>query len=153
MQELVKHFINGDYEDQQQLYMDIIHRHGQHREFHREFKKQMRDKNIKFYYYLITFTLKPGIKPSEYKKIERFILRQVTRPALKIREAEYVKELTKKNIPHWHISVKAAKYIAASRFNYYTKHYGFVDINKTTVNSIDESLNYINKESVSIKLL
>lgn len=153
MQELVKHFINGTFEDQEQLYMEVIHRHQQHREFHREFKKQMRDKNLKFYYYLLTFTLKPSIKPEQYNEIERFILRQCTRPALKIREAHYVKEYTKNNIPHWHISVKAARYLPASRFNYYTKHYGFIDINKTTVNSIDESLNYINKESVSIKLL
>lgn len=149
MEEIVRRFIKGEHH----LYSNLINSKSLLKEFHIEIQRQVKEKETKYYYYLITFTLKPSIKKTEYEKIEKFILSQVTRPALKIKEAHYIKEYTKKNIPHWHISIKSKKFIAKNRFNYYQKHYGNIDISKSTNKSLTESLNYINKVQQSIQLL
>lgn len=121
--------------------------------FNKEFKRQIQEREKIDHYYMITFTLKPEIKKEEYEEIEKFILKQVRRPALKIKEAYYVKEYTKKNIPHWHISIKSKKTISKNRFNYYRNKFGNIDISKSNNNSLEESLNYINKEQQSIKII
>ena len=118
MQEIVTKFLEGDHE----IYMKRIGTNTiLQRLFHMEIKKQLKEKDMKYYYYLITFTLHPTVRKDEWEEVEKYILEQVKRPALKIVEAHYTKEFTKVGIPHWHVSVKATRYIAKNRFNYYVK--------------------------------
>ncbi len=151
MQEIVRKFIEGNTE----IYItDVGTDIQKNRLFHAEIQRQVKDRELKYYYYLITFTLKPEIKTDIEKiKIKKFILEQCRRPALHIVEAEYVEELTANGVEHWHIAVKSKKFIAKNRFNYYEKNYGHVDISKSTINSMSESLNYINKVTKSTKLI
>jgi len=124
-------------------------------------KKYQKEKKTKYYYYMITFSLSDeclhGLKGDQYAekidKIEKFIYSQAKRVALRIKEAEIRKEYTEKGIEHWHMTVCSLKYLAKSRFNYYEKHYGFVDVSKSTIKSNDESLNYINKHGKSTILV
>lgn len=115
-------------------------------------KEYRKDKLKKHYYYLITFSKSPECS-KEDDELELFIISQAKRPALHIVDASYTKEYTKNGVAHWHLSVKSSKYIAKNRFNYYVKNFGFVDVSSSTVNSRDESLNYINKDSVSTDII
>ncbi len=153
MEDLVKEFVEGTAEAQRQLYSEIVMNHGLYKDFHTELKKQLYDKNKKYYYYMITFTLKDSIKDlGLIKTIQKFIEGQVLRPALRIKEAHIVKELTKKGQAHWHVAVKAEQYIAKNRFNYYQKNYGNIDVSKNHGNTMTEMLNYMNKDNQSTKL-
>ncbi len=101
----------------------------------------------------MTFTLKKGVELPE-KDIEKYIISQFTeRPALCVKEAHIVKEYTKANVPHWHIAVKTTKFLAKNRFNYYEKKFGMIDISKSTNKSLQESINYINKDILSTKIV
>lgn len=106
-----------------------------------------------FYYYMITFTLKPGLKPKQVSEAELYIERQFTdRPALQVQEAYIVKEFTKANVAHWHVSVKTAIPLSKDRFNYYTKIYGTLDISKNKQQNLQDGLNYISKSGIPKKL-
>ncbi len=105
----------------------------------------------RYYFYLITFTLKPSVRGEEI--VEKYIYSQARRSALRIKEAHIVKERTKKGVAHWHMSVQSDKFIAKNRFNYYVQNYGSIDISKTKCQSISESLNYINKDNKSVILI
>ncbi len=146
--DLVTKFVDGD-----KTAINKILLGGLWPAYKKEIKKQMdiKYKPKKYYYYLITFTLKENHK--DYTLIENYILGQVERKALHIVEAHYTKELTKKGRPHWHVAVKSEKCIPKNRFNYYEKKYGKIDISKSVTNTIDESINYINKENQSITLI
>ncbi len=150
MQEVVKQFIEGNAEVQCSLYASIVSEHGLHRAFHAEFKKQLKEINVKKFYYLLTFTLRKD--PDNEREIEKYILGQVLRPALRIKTAHYVKEYTKAGRPHWHVAVESTKYIARNRFNYYENKFGNIDISKNHGNTLEEMMNYINKEQPSIKI-
>ncbi len=149
MEELVRGFILGENRDEVAL---IIQSH-RWKDFRNELVRQVKDKEKKKYYYLITFTLKAKPSEEDEKKIEKYILSQMKRKALRISKADYVKEYTKEGVAHWHIAVEAGKYIAKNRFNYYIKQYGYIDISKTKIQSRSEMLNYINKTDKSIKIL
>lgn len=109
----------------------------------RQYFKEISEKN---YYYLITFTLKPGMESSS-EKAEQYIKAQFTnRPALGVQEAYISKEQTKKGVDHWHVSVRTSKSLAKNRFNYYTKIYGHIDISKNKCQNLEDSINYISKQ-------
>lgn len=114
--------------------------------------KYINSLDVKKYYYMITFTLKPGITtPSE--SIEEYIKKQFTeRPALGISEAHIVQELTKNGTPHWHVAVISTKHISKDRFNYYTQLYGNIDISKNHSQKISETLNYLSKSGTPTRL-
>jgi len=97
----------------------------------------------KKYYYLVTFTLRPDIGE---EGIEDYIISQFeNRIPMQVEKAYIVKEYTKKQKTHWHVSVCTNKFLKKNMFNYYVRKYGFVDIRKSRLNSIEESLNYISK--------
>lgn len=108
----------------------------------------------KTYRYLITFTLDPKKGPHNIEKIEEYIVKQFHRKPLGILHAEYVKEGNgqDKHI-HWHAAVETSKPLKKDRFNYYIKLYGKLDISRTKAQNLEETLNYINKESQSIVIL
>jgi len=151
MEDTVTGFIKGDINEA--LMCNII-RSNRWKDFHKELQKQIKGINKKHYFYLCTFTLSVNVCPSVRKvnEIEEYIIRQFRRVPLKIVQAYYAKEYTKKNIPHWHVAVETTKFLSKNSFNYYQKIYGFVDISRSRINSIEESLNYINKDNVSIKI-
>lgn len=116
-------------------------------------KKINQQQQLKHYYYLITFTIKPEQQiPDQYQLIEDYIKKQFLRKPLQIIQSHITKEYTKSNIPHWHVAVETTKSLAKNRFNYYQQKFGNIDISKTLTNSIESSLNYINKEQPSIQL-
>lgn len=153
MEHIVRRYIEAEGEEARSIYMNEIAKTNQYREFHKEFVKQMKALKKNYYYYLITFTLNKNINPDQYDQIEKFIISQALRPALKIVEAHYAREYTKKGIAHWHMAIKSTKFIAKNRFNYYIKNYGNIDISKSTNKSLEESINYINKEQQSIQII
>ena len=56
---------------------------------------------------MITFTLKPEIKPEQYDFIENYIEKQFKeRPCLQVKEAHVTREFHKSGVPHWHVSVR-----------------------------------------------
>ncbi len=121
--------------------------------FHDSFKALIAAANRQKYCYLITFTLHKKFHDTYDEafidEVTEYIIKQFQRKPLKIIEAHMVQELTKNNIPHWHVACSAEKFIAKNRFNYYAKKYGFIDISKSKCQTIDESLNYINKSGTS----
>jgi len=118
-----------------------------------EYRKQMKRKQKKYYFYLVTFTLRAEIEENN-KLIEDYIISQFEdRPPLHIEEAYIAQELTKKGKPHWHVAVKTGTCLKKDRFNYYIKKYGFVDISKSNHKSLKESLNYISKDTMPKKLV
>lgn len=107
-----------------------------------------KDEVNKLYRYMITFTLKEKMSTSDINKAINFIKSQFNdRPALKIKQAVMVQELTKEGVEHWHVVVSSRKSISKDRFNYFTKIYGFVKIQKNIHNNIWDGLNYIAKTS------
>jgi len=132
-------------------------------DFHHSFVRFLANKDKQLYCYLVTFTLSVGCMPTfpspkyltkneYYQEVEDYIEKQFKRKPLKITEAHMVREYTKKGIPHWHVAVSCEKHLAKNRFNYYSRKYGNVDISKSKCQNIQESLNYINKSSVSRNL-
>ncbi len=118
-----------------------------------DFRKEMRNRNIKTYYYLVTFTISPDIEDNQIDDIQSYIISQFeNRPALHICEAYICKEYTKELRPHWHVAVSTHKSLKKDRFNWYQKKYGFVDVSKSKIKSLDESINYIAKEGIPMKL-
>ncbi len=122
-----------------------------HETFHECFKAFLKNREQKRYRYLITFTLR---KPcDDIPAISSYIKSQLKRKPLKIEEAHLVQELTKAGIPHWHASVITTKPLKKDRFNYYEKLYGHVDISSTLGTNIEETLNYISKDSLPIQII
>lgn len=113
------------------------------------FDEQDKLANIKYYHYLVTFTLKPTIPKSQWDSIEDYIKNQFKREPLKIHEAHITREYTKKLVAHWHVSVTTTKPLKKDRFNYYIQQYGNIDISKSKAQNLEEGLNYINKCSTS----
>lgn len=150
LEDIVKRFIAGDESE----YLIEARSQMFRMAFDNEFKRQLKDLDIKKYYYLITFTLKVDPTLEEEEEIEKYVISQFQRAALKIKEAYYVKEKTKKERTHWHVAVVSYRYIAKNRFNYYAQKYGHVDVSKNHCQTKEEMLNYINKvhESVKIKI-
>lgn len=111
--------------------------------FNKTFKSVVAKLEKKKYYYLITFTLRQDYK--NYDNIEAFVKTQAFRPALQICKASVVRELTKNGRPHWHMSVISTKIIKRSRFNYYQKQYGNVDISKNKHDTDLDMIDYMCK--------
>lgn len=110
-------------------------------------------KDQKFYFYLVTFTLKPT-SLQQADLAEAYIRAQFTdRPALQVVEAHYVRELTKNGVPHWHVAVKTTKPLAKDRFNYYENLFGQTDVSKNKHKNLNDALNYISKSGTPTKLV
>lgn len=108
----------------------------------------------KDYRYLVTFTLDTKKTLPEDDVVEGYIISQfVDRDALKVIEAHIVKEKTQQNISHWHVAVSTAKCLKKDRFNYYIKKYGNIDISGTKAQTLNEALNYINKDNTSKQIV
>lgn len=105
----------------------------------------------KVYRYLITFTIK---EPENHDpdKIEKYIKDQFLRSALQVNEAYMVRELTKKDVPHWHVACETTKYLPKDRFHYYTQKYGNIDISKTKSQTLKYAINYISKDNEPLKI-
>lgn len=115
-----------------------------------QYAQQLARENKK-YRYLITFTLKEdGMNEEE---VQAYIEKQMLREPLKIEEFHISKEYTKSGRAHFHCAVQTAKPLKKDRFHYYQKKYGFVDISRTKAQTLDEALNYINKDSESKQVL
>lgn len=107
----------------------------------------------KYYYYLVTFTLKPGLA-DQADSIEAYIKKQfVDRTSLGVKESYIVRELTKNNMPHWHVSVKTDRPLKKDRFHYYTKKYGQIDISKNKAQNLEDGKNYISKSNTPEELV
>lgn len=119
--------------------------------FNKLFRQRMKQRELKTYEYLVTFTVKPTITDSE-ALIESYIIKQFKQKPKQVIEAHISKEYTKKGAPHWHVAVQTTKALKKDRFNYYIQKYGSIDISKSRLKSIQESINYINKDSQSFKI-
>lgn len=116
-------------------------------------KKYLNLQKAKKYYYLITFTLRKDMKHLA-DEAEKYIKKQFTeRPPLQIQEAYYVRELTKKGMPHWHVSVCSTTPIAKNRFQYYNKKYGFIDVSKSKQKTLTNGMEYLSKSATPEKLV
>lgn len=114
------------------------------------FKRRARENRR--YNYLITFTLKPEVTDED--EVEAYIIKQLHRTPLQIIEAHLSKEYTKAGRAHWHVPVTTTTPLKKDRFNYYIKKYGNIDISKNkSTNNLEESLNYINKETQSRQII
>lgn len=98
----------------------------------------------KKYLYMITFTLKEDME--DYDEIERYIIKQGSRKALKLTQWTVKREYTKQGRAHWHVLAESTKCLKKDRFNYYISKYGFIDISRSKTGESDEILNYITKE-------
>lgn len=109
-------------------------------------------RDIKKYYYLVTFTIKPEHN-NKSDQIEDYIKQQFTnRPALGVLEAHIVKELTKSGISHWHVALITSKHLAKDRFQYYTQLWGNIDISKNHSQNLNDSINYLSKSGTPTRL-
>lgn len=101
--------------------------------------------------YMITFTLKDdGYDDNEVKD---YIIKQLKREPLQIHEAYLCHELTKKGRSHWHAAVTSSRTLKKDRFHYYIKKYGNIDISKTRAQNLEETKNYLSKDSMAIKII
>lgn len=115
-------------------------------------KDYFKERELKKYCYLITFTLREDIQDSMIDEVEGYIKKQFLRHPLRVLEAHLVRELTKTGRPHWHIACRTSRPLKKDRFNYYIKKYGFIDISNSKTQTIDESLNYISKCNAPIQI-
>lgn len=122
-------------------------------EFHEYFKKQL--SRGKRHYYMLTFTIDANKGDSEehYDEAEAYVASVASRSALQLLQYQYVREYTKKGIPHWHCLAVTTKPLKKDRFHYYKKKFGFVDISKNKAQQSSEIINYISKHSHPIVLL
>ncbi len=135
--------------------LDEIYGKGLMKDFHDSMKRYvgLMDKIKLRYFYLITFTLKPGVPEDSYKLINKYIINRLQRSALSIEKADIVQEFTKKGVAHWHASVVSKKYISKDRFKYYENKYGFVDISKNHSQDYNTMYNYISKVNKPVKIV
>lgn len=122
-------------------------------EFHHAYSKYLSNKKQKHHIYMVTFTIKPGVKEEAYDSAEDLVRATAKREALKIIRYEYVKEYTKAGIPHWHALVVTTKPLKKDRFNYYIKTFGSIDISKNKAQQTSEIVNYISKIALPIVLI
>lgn len=117
--------------------------------FIQEYKKQQNENTKRKYYYLVTFTLKPG---ADEDAAHAYVLRVPERSPLQIIRCDYVKELTKKGVTHWHMSVETTKALKTDRFSYYAQKFGHVDVDKNRAQIYDEMVEYMTKTNKIKKL-
>lgn len=124
-------------------------------DFHKSFTKYLKNTTSRRYYYMLTFTIDAtkGNTEEFYSAAEKIVKETAERSALQLLQFQYVKELTKKGIPHWHALVVTKKPLKKDRFNYYIKKFGNIDISKNRAQQSTEILNYISKISEPIVLL
>lgn len=106
--------------------------------------------NIDKYRYLITFTLKDPALSLQARNLIYGLKER--KESLGITKLEITEELTKNNVPHWHVIVYSKKCIKKNRFNHYITHFGNIDIRNITPGTEHEVMNYINKESPSVEI-
>jgi len=102
----------------------------------------------KDYKYLVTFT----VDPVKYKRdnltqdwIEKYIVKLIKQDD-NIYCGYYCKEHADSNV-HWHVVVKCNKALKYSRFDYYKRTVGLVDISSSYVKTDEFSSKYLEKES------
>lgn len=111
-------------------------------------------KDVKKYRYLCTFTLKPSLPAKDIlDEVESYIVKQFRRKPLQIVSAHIVKEGDGDKLHHhWHVAVETKVPLKKDRFNYYQQKYGFVDIDKTKAQNLEETLNYISKSNTPTEI-
>ncbi len=163
MQKKVEKFIElakvkGDYAT---FYIKEVLKTGDSYEFQRLLFRHFKQKKKedKRFYYMITFTLDEkkkeeiNYKPKSDLEMQKYIISRLRRKALKIEKAHIVKELTEAGVPHWHVAVKALKYISKDRFKYYIKLYGNIDISKNHSQNYETIIKYISKSDTPYQLI
>ncbi len=126
-------------------------------DFHREFKKQLKSRDLKRYIYMATFTIDPSkhpeVTPELTNEITDFIESQAKRTALRLKKFTYVQEEHKDGRPHWHVLIETTKALKKDRFNHFIKKYGNLDLAKNKAQQTDEIMNYISKVGLPKTLL
>lgn len=111
--------------------------------------KALKERDLKSYRYMITFTLDPSKYPDVTETIlhsvEEFIEGQGRRQGLSIIHYAYVRESHQNGRPHWHASIITTKPLKKDRFNYYIKKYGNIDLSKSKSTNKWEALDYLSK--------
>lgn len=120
------------------------------------FKKYLNDNDnlSKRYRYLITFTVNTKLNTLPYSEVKKYIVKQLNRKPLKIVRAYIVEEGFEnpdkskgQKHKHYHVAIESTKFIKKNRFNYYIKKIGNIDVSKTKLDSLEEAINYISKDS------
>lgn len=147
---------------------EIIHSldHSQYLRWLAVLEKSTKQKNIKYYQYMVTFTLDPSkvadpISQEREDKIDDLVKCQGTRPGLKIVHYSYVKEYHKNGRPHWHSCVVTSVPLKLDRFINFTNRYGTVKIDKSKLldfkknwaQQIGDIQNYLSKYGDPIKVI
>lgn len=118
-------------------------------DFCSQLSKALKERDLKSYRYLITFTLSPTLQPdiddTLIHTIEEFIAGQGNRSGLSIIHYAYVRESHQDGRPHWHASIITTKPLKKDRFNYYIKKYGNIDLSKSKSTNKWEALDYLSK--------
>ncbi len=137
-------------DSEQREFIDEDHLHWfANTEFLTLLKKRIKDAERKKYYYLLTFTLKPG---ADAVKAKEYVIRIPERTPLQIIRCDYVEELTKNGVQHWHMSIVTTKALKKDRLQYYAQKYGAFDISKNKAQQYDEMLEYMAKTHVIVNL-
>lgn len=126
-------------------FIDAMVKHN--KDFHFHFTKLCKEKEKKEYYYLVTFTVRDDVDEDE-DVIEQYIKKQFLRSPLHVVVADIVKERTKRDRPHWHVSTIMHCCLKKDRFQYYQKLYGSIDISKSGHKSYETILNYLSKDGL-----
>lgn len=153
---VVKVFLaNEDRQKASEYYWEQVIVRNRMKDFHMAMIKycNIKDKNDKRYFYLITFTLNDENKDVDPKVVYKYIKNRLLRPALQAEKIHLVQELTQEGRPHFHASIKSKKFISKDRFKYYVKKYGFVDISKNHSQNYKTMLKYISKSNIPEELL
>ena len=154
--DLVNLYFNANTKDERdKIYLEYVHKYNRYIEFHNAFKryhKRLENEN-KTYCYMLTFTLKDEIKEDKFDEVNHYIISQSQRDALQVKNCWLVKEFHKSGKPHWHMSIETHKCLKKSRFKYYQNKYGNVDISKSRVKDLHESINYMSKSEVPYQLV
>ncbi len=153
--ELVKQFLELSESDRTDYYVTKVINKCLMKEFHKNFIKycNIKDKQNKRYYYLITFTLSDDHKDYDPKVVNKYIISRLAGSGLQVEKAHLVQELTEQGRPHWHASVIAKKYISQDRFKYYVNKFGIVDISKNHSQNYDTMLKYISKSNIPKQII
>lgn len=107
---------------------------------------------VKYYHYLITFTKDPQkCKNVTNEFLESYIEKQMKRAPLQITQCYLVREGDDVDVHvHWHCAVQTLKCLKKDRFHYYVKKYGNIDISISKVQNLEESINYLSKDSTPV---
>lgn len=104
----------------------------------------------KKYIYMLTISLDPALHPTDSPELVKEIEEQLRtmpqrRKALKIKHLSFVKEKTKANRDHWHVSLETEHAITKNHFKYFTQKYGFIHFSRSKSETQKTALVYMGK--------